>query len=304
VIHYLVGADQSFKLGWFLDAWGREIADRFTLIGYQALPALRQLFPGTYIFTDFDRLSPGTLDWVADVWDALSRAQGRTRLLNHPRKALGLFELLRGLYVSGQNLFNVHRATELPEGIRFPVYVRSDSRRTLTPQVADRAELETRLAELRPQFERELLIVEHGLQPDSQGIFREYSALRIGDRIVPRQLLFSRRWPKGRADLIEPSMVEEEMEYLRTNPHRRALEEVFALAGVDYGRIDYGLVEGRVQVCGIHPNPILLRPRRYYGEARLPGREWFAAQARDAFRAIDLEAAGDPIPINESRSVA
>jgi hypothetical protein len=60
------------------------------------------------------------------------------------------------------------------------------------------------------------------------------------------------------------AMVLEELDYVTQNPHEQQLAKIFALAQVDYGRIDYSLKDGRVQTWEINLNPTIgrgLRPR-------------------------------------------
>jgi len=52
-----------------------------------------------------------------------------------------------------------------------------------------------------------------------------------------------------------------ELAYARSNPHAVELAEIFALAQVDFGRIDYGLRNGRIEVFEINTNPDLLSAR-------------------------------------------
>jgi hypothetical protein len=57
-------------------------------------------------------------------------------------------------------------------------------------------------------------------------------------------------------------MAEEELAYVRTNPHEEELREIFAIARTDYGRIDYSLKDGRVQPWEINLNPTIGRGLR------------------------------------------
>ena len=50
----------------------------------------------------------------------------------------------------------------------------------------------------------------------------------------------------------------EEREYLRNNPHEGILREVFHLAGINYGRADYSMLDGRPQIWEINTNPTLM----------------------------------------------
>ena len=107
---------------------------------------------------------------------------------------------------------------------------------------------------------REVVAVEFIDTADSEGLYRKYSAFRVGDQIVPRHVFFSREWMQKQADLTDPAYLEEERAYVETNPHRGAVLDVFELARIEYGRVDYSILDGRLQVWEINTNPSLAGP--------------------------------------------
>jgi len=48
-----------------------------------------------------------------------------------------------------------------------------------------------------------------------------------------------------------------ELDYIGGNPHADELKRAFEIAGIDYGRADYGIVNGRPQIYEINTNPHL-----------------------------------------------
>jgi hypothetical protein len=295
MIHYLVHQKDSYTVGWFLSGWGLPLARRFRILGYEGLPSLKQLPPGCYIFSNLDCLKPEGVEYVASIWDQLSRASDRARLLNPPRRTLSRFDLLRRLFEAGLNGFNVHLSHPLPRP-RFPVFLRRPMSHDgpLGGLIHDREDL-------RAEIDRqggELLVVEYCRTADRSGVHRKYSAFRVGDRIIPRHLIFSRNWVQKYPDLVDPPMIEEEMEYLSANPHEPEIRRVFELAGVDYGRMDYGVVDGRIQVWEINRNPIITLRKEEYAPAHLPAQELFVSRMIEALEALDLDPPGPPIPIN------
>jgi hypothetical protein len=101
-------------------------------------------------------------------------------------------------------------------------------------------------------------------------------------------------------------MVEEEHAYVFGNPHAAALAEIFRIARVGYGRIDYAIKDGRVQTweINLHPTigpdphpprnpvPVALKP------VRRQSRERFYREFRMAWEAVDPAPNGlPPIPI-------
>ena len=51
---------------------------------------------------------------------------------------------------------------------------------------------------------------------------------------------------------------------MQTNPHEAELRAIFKLARIDYGRIDYGIKDGQIQVWEINTNPMLLKLAMFY----------------------------------------
>jgi hypothetical protein len=93
-------------------------------------------------------------------------------------------------------------------------------------------------------------------------------------------------------EVPDQDLVDEELAYVRTNPHQADLREIFAAARIDYGRIDYAIKDGRIQVWEINTNPQIMSFQDGGGPARMPTHQWVAAHIKDAFRAIDTDRAG------------
>lgn len=49
-----------------------------------------------------------------------------------------------------------------------------------------------------------------------------------------------------------------ERQYVQTNPHESPLKEIFRLANIEYGRVDYSMYQGKIQVWEINTNPVIL----------------------------------------------
>ena len=106
------------------------------------------------------------------------------------------------------------------------------------------------------------MIVEYGAAPSADGRFRKYSAYKVGPTVYPQHCFINENWyikfPSTRFTEADRA---ESRAYVDDNPHAAQIERVFALAGIDYGRIDYGIVDGQVQTFEINNNPtVLTRP--------------------------------------------
>ena len=79
--------------------------------------------------------------------------------------------------------------------------------------------------------------------------------MALGTHILPRSVAQSRAWvAKYRGDEFDRDL---ELRYVEENPHEAWIREVFKLGGVEYGRVDYSLVNGRPQLWEINTNPTI-----------------------------------------------
>jgi hypothetical protein len=82
---------------------------------------------------------------------------------------------------------------------------------------------------------------------------------------------------------------------MASDPHAAAVARIFELTQIDYGRVDYGLLDGAVQVWEINTNPMITALPQNIAPLRLPGQQWAAEQINAAFEGIDTEPAGEPV---------
>jgi len=244
LIYYLVTRAHAYTVAAFVQGWGKALAGRVLVAPYDALLAGQQLpSGGTYVFSDLDRLTPQERERLGPIHDGL---QGR--VLNDPRRSLLRFELLRSLHEAGVNAFNSYRPGETPA--RFPVFLRAESGfLKVAPQLHDSL----------PHVPDGQIAIEFCDTADD-GVYRKYGAYVVGERIVPRHVFFSREWLVKGSDLRDPGYLTEELNYIRGNPHATSLLEVCRLAHIQWGRIDYSLLGGRIQVWEINTNPLFVLP--------------------------------------------
>jgi hypothetical protein len=244
---------------------------------------------------------------VANIFDQLSQGHPGGSVLNDPRRVWQRYELLTGMSRAGINGFTAYRASEDTGSLCFPAFVRETSRHDgpLTGLLSDRRELAKALLALRARgFRRsDLLVVEFCDLRNEDGLYRSGAAFKVGEQIVAAHLLRGRNWMLkwDGSDHDEPAM-QEHLEYVLSSPHEPWLRHAFALAGVDYGRIDYGIQGNRLQVWEIntnptlgpslHPEPSRLAPRI---EAMLQEARTFHHRAlQAAFRSLDGDGEARP----------
>lgn len=298
MIYYLVTKNHQYTINRYLAHWGINLIPRLRLLVYEELDRLTSLPLGTYIFSDIERLTLKQIEMASEVWEKLSSAGKGIRLLNHPNRSMRRYELLRTLYERGLNQFNVYRLTESRKPERFPVFLRgeNDHNGNQTPLLKSLNELDNVIALFHQQGKRldDKIITEFCDTSDEKGIFRKYSAFIIGDQIIPREILFGQQWMlKSYTNSVtsEQTLWEEE-EYVKTNLYESQLREIFRLANIQYGRIDYSMLNGVPQVWEINTNPGGLRitsTERMERVSGLPISEFFSKQFELAFEAIDCE---------------
>ena len=267
MIHYVVTREFSGTVVDFFGAYGHVFTARPRVVFYDQLARARRLPGGTYVFTDFECLSPAAAERAAHVWRDLSEADEGVRLLNHPTRSLRRFELLRALYDDGLNAFDVYRLAGRRVPARFPVFIRRDEHGgEVSPLLATPAALEAATEDLdrRGVSRDDKLVVEFCNTADADGVFRKYSAFVVGERVVPAHIFFGSHWLAKRlsADGHTPAMLDEERRYFRDNPHADRLAALARRAHVEFGRIDYSVHNGSLQVLEVNTNPQLPVPLR------------------------------------------
>lgn len=268
MIFYLSTQHDPYTLEPYLQERGKHWQNRIKIIHYEHIGRFNGLPVGTYIFTDFDRLGANQLNVVKHLHDHLSKQRPDLQLLNNPNQFVGRFDLLRTLYEQGKNNFNVYRYDELDQEIRFPVFIRLErdhmgSRSVLIENRNDlnQAVVDALMSGAAPD---NLMIVEFEDCRQEDGDVRKYSALRWGGYYAARSIIINSDWMQK----VQPQKgipypagkVAEEDKYLRTNPHLNQVRSVFEIANIQYGRIDYGVKDGQIQVWEINTNPRCFTP--------------------------------------------
>jgi hypothetical protein len=255
------------------------------------LPVGETLPRGTYIFSDYDRLSHQDATRAAVAWNMLAEVGDGIRLLNHPTRSMRRYELLRTLRELDINTFNVYRVTEARWPEQYPVIIRgeNDHEGPRFPLLHSRNEIEEALAlsDREGRSREDLLIVEFCDTADAEGLYRKFGAHIIGGKIFPRSLAFSQDWtikgtdPNG----VSGRLVDEEWGFVQSNPHEDALRNIFGIARIEYGRMDYAVLNGRIQVWEINSNPMITSGRADPIRGRV--REYVGKSFEAACRTID-----------------
>lgn len=266
MIHFFATKAHHYTIRQFVESWAPELAKEIHVIPYEAFSFHRKMANGACIFSDLERLLPEELQLAKNLTAQLQAMPDRYTVINAPAHYLGRFQLQQTLHQKGINQFRVFRTDQIPSDLHFPVFLRSDLDHS-GPRTALLNSMEELRRALPAQIARagrqqgNLMIVEYCDCTGTDGLFRKYSALNVAGTLIPRHILFSNDWVTKNPDLVNETTVTEEETYLREFPHAEQIREIFLMAGVGFGRIDYGVKEGRVQVWEINTNPMIV-PRR------------------------------------------
>jgi hypothetical protein len=217
---------------------------------------------GAYIFTDMERLTPWELRVAAEAYGVLA-GDGRCHVLNNPARVMSRYELLRNLREEGINDFDVIRADERRSPERYPVFLRheQDHGRPLSTDLPhNREELAAALKKARAEgFSlRGLLIVGYAAEAFDGPWFRKFNTFRVGREVFAHHMVVEDSWVvkygKKGVKLPEEYKVFEQ-KFVKENWNADVLRRAFEIAGIEYGRADWGIVGGKVQVYEINTNP-------------------------------------------------
>jgi hypothetical protein len=266
------------------------------VLNYDALIRSLRLPCATYIFTDLDRLGFWDLEHTSHLY--LQMKSAGLRVLNNPATARSRYPLLRALRAAGLNDFNAYRADEIDSIEHYPVFVRKIhghreplSELLSTPQELQKT-MDSAIAEGTPR--ENLLVIEFAAEPVRPGVYRKLSAFRIGDAIIPHISVHDTVWlvKYGRKfDNIE-DLYQEELAMLQNNPHAEHLKKVFDIAGIEYGRADFGFYRGRIQVYEINTNPHVAPAGAHPSATRIASMNLSWEKYLAGLRAIDFTGGG------------
>src|SRR5262249_6383707 len=155
----------------------------------------------------------------------------------------------------GFNSYNAYRADEERRPERWPVFLRceGDHQGPISELLHGPTELTDEIARATDRgFPiAALLIIWYAAEETRPGLFRKYCCFRVGEAGFAYTCVDSNNWVAkfGSPDVTTPEeLSEEEYRIVRDNPWGPALAPAFDAAGVEYGRADFGLVDGRPQL--------------------------------------------------------
>jgi hypothetical protein len=212
-----------------------------------------------------ERWTPREHQLGLELWAQLEKAGPAFVPLNHPGRVLLRYQLLKTMQARGTNVFAVHRLWPALIRARFPVFIHSTDLHegSLSPLLKNRWQLFLWLCRWHRRHPRRWLrggpLVEEFCDVSTaDGRFAKYSSFNMGGEIVPRHLFFGLNWCLKDTEIIDEPVIKAFTAYLRDNPDEKELRKIFALAHIDFGRIDYAFKDGKIQVWEINTNPMII----------------------------------------------
>jgi len=305
MIYFLVTAANRNALDAYFDTFGKPVSGSVEVIPYEEAFKQGTWFPGTYVFSDIELIDDETRGKAVQLWDALS-GTGETRLLNHPTRSMRSYELLSSLYESGKNSFNIYHLPEIDTApgstlpFRFPVFLQKDSSRLgkNTPIIYGHRQFIEVIKEMESRNLKmdQYDVVEYCDASDNKGIYRKYACFILGDVLMPKFLYSSREWPAHVSNALnDKESTEAELSYLEDTTHFKELKEIFRHARIEYGRIDYTLLDGKIQTFGIYTNPVILGEGKRSVTSRLEISRSFADKINDQISNLASLSGDEPI---------
>lgn len=272
MIYYVATPDHLYTIGdYLLVDIPAKARSELRMIGYPSLFAVKSPPSGVYILTDYERLTNEEIEKLKHTVNTLLSASLNSLILNHPQSVLERIDMLKAQHAASINNYSVYRFGDDLSGGRFPMFVRwSDKHKgPATGLLYNAEEVHDAMAFLAtqaPSRVNKIFAAEYCAEPNSQGQFVVYGGFRAGKDVLGSNRNLSETWDESQiwnllltnAQSVD-EYINESLDFARNFPHSPELNRAFEVAGVDYGRADYAVVGGRVNIYEINTNPRTVR---------------------------------------------
>jgi len=264
VIHFVTLREHGYTFAYVIEALEAR-GVHAVHVPWDTVFASDTLAHGTWVLTDFERLPPSALVAAGKVCRTLKAAG--CRVLNDPARWLPRADLMRALEVEGVNTFRCWRPAAQDWPDRWPVFLRRASGHTgpasdlLRSLDEARAALEAALDEGLPISD--LIFVEYAAEPvPDRRYFRKSAAFRAGAQVLRAISVHGDDWllKRGTSEHATEADYAEERAEMDAYPHEDFVWKVFEIAGLEFGRVDFGLRAGRFEVWEVNTAPTVRPP--------------------------------------------
>ena len=109
----------------------------------------------------------------------------------------------------------------------------------------------------------DLMFVEYCAEPIEDGLFRKLAAYCVGDEVITGMSVHDENWHAkyGKEGVASEAHYLDEMQAVKENRHAAGIAGHFKAAGISFGRADFTLVKGKVEVYEINTNPNCSNPK-------------------------------------------
>ncbi|QQO46765.1 hypothetical protein [Paracoccus sp. MC1862] len=266
MITFVATAEHQYTVRDVLETRDHPLHGRIVILSYEEFTGLPRLPVSAYIFADHERLDEDELPAVLNRIDALRRACPDCAMLNLPDRIGNRLDIMRRLHEAGINDFRMMPLRTPPESFRYPVFLRRlddhEGPRSGLLRTPEALRAAVAALDLDDRQGDRFVVTEYIDARNELGLHEKRSYTRVGDRLFPSALDQSRDWIcKGEfTDLSIVPAAEREMAFLQVNEDEPVLRAAFEATGIQYGRADYALVNGRPQIFEINTNPYVDNP--------------------------------------------
>ena len=248
---------------------------RCAATSFERFRLFRRYTARVVVMSDVERITGDDEDRLSHLFNYWSR-DGRhgPLILNRPPRTLRRYALLKELYRRGINKRNIFRLDEpqVVDEVRFPCFIRTENEHWFgkTPRILNSRD--DIIDEVRKLEDNGLtlygkIVCELADTREHAGHYVKYSYLKIGDHIIPAHRYAGTEWflKHYHADFIDayPDTLAEEERFLEEQWDLDVVRQVFDIAGMDYGRIDYGRCpDGGIHVFEVNTAPNHLNIRQ------------------------------------------
>lgn len=290
MLAFVISETHQYSIRDILETRNHPLHGRIFILSYGEFLSLPRLPRATWLFLDIERLTADELTGSIRRLDMLLDISPGLLVLNRPDRIASRMDVMARLHETGINSFRLLPVNTPAQTLRFPVFLRGvqdhegpKSQLLYTPD-----ELTQAIAAL-PHPEG-YGVTEYVDARNPDGLYEKRSYMRLGNYLFPSALDTSRHWVcKGEhRDPATVSQPERELAFLSGQEDYETLQRAFEITGIDYGRADYGIIDGRPQIFEINTNPWLEPPESVPAESR-KGAECMVSRYLDGLIALDQD---------------
>ena len=281
-MHLFVTSNKNYFpiIDLLISPWGEALRDKIIVTTYHFFfEHLQQKNFNNLnlIFCDLDIVSSSLKSkLIESLPNAEQLFQRKIHIQNHPRYLLNRLDLLKKLFQSGLNNYNVYTYKEIDSIKQFPVFLKNKSNHSgpLSPLLYSYKNLQEELT--KHSQKSSIIIVEFQNHDRFHNYYKKYSYFIFNNVLLPRHLIFSSDWFVKRNKSSSSLCAHQEHRFINAIDHKNQIEPIIQLSGISYGRIDYGLYQGKVQTWEINTNPLSLEPLDAQDHLRIHNHHLFA----------------------------